>query len=353
MPTITGNITIADLVDGVTGATIVFTNESHTFTAGTDGSIADLTNFSSDISVYAGTTQYTYVTGTSPGTNQYAVGSVPNAAGLATSVNSFSSQARLTVSDTAAGGGFADAGSSNPDSASIVVPVIVNISGTLVTYNRVISLAKARGGSAKIISITPSRQTFEYEFGATNAKSTESNIVITADYQNYEAGDAAGEWSYCSGTFDTSTNPFVAVGSGQGSVGGVNNSTLTVSKEQYQSTAGNNNVVTYRVTRSTRIDQTSIVKLRDAEGAYQVVIETTNATVFKNNVGTADLTARLYRGGTEITSGITYLWKLNGATFIPSATQDSGQGTTSASVKVSAADIPNNSSRQVTCEISF
>ncbi|MDC6464980.1 hypothetical protein PQZ39_00960 [bacterium] len=349
MPTITGNITIADLVDGVTGATIVFTNESHTFTADPDGGVTNLNDFSSDVTVYAGTTQHTFVTGTSPGTNEYAIGSITTVAGLTTSVASVSSQARLTVSDTAGVAGFADAGESNPDSALIVIPVIVNISGTLQTYNRVISLAKARGGSAKVVRVTPSRQTILYEFDATNPKSGETDIVIEADYQNFDTGDDPGEWSYRAGL----SGSFVAIGSGQGTVEGTNNKTLKITPTQYQSTAGTDNVVTYRVTRDTRIDQVSIVKLRDAEGGYQVVIETTNATVFKNNNGTADLTARLYRGGTEITSGITYLWKLNGATFTPSATQESGQGTTSASVKVSAADIPDGSSRQVTCSISF
>jgi len=92
MPTITGNITIADLVDGVTGATIVFTNESHTFTADPDGEVSDLTGFSSDVAVYAGTTQFDFVTGSSPGTDEYAIGSITNVAGLATSVASDSSR---------------------------------------------------------------------------------------------------------------------------------------------------------------------------------------------------------------------------------------------------------------------
>jgi len=349
MPTITGNITIADLVDGVTGATIVFTNESHTFTAGTDGAIADLSNFSTDVSVYAGTVQYTFVTGTSPGTNQYSVGSVTVVSGLSTSVAAVNSQARLTVSDTGTSTGFADAGDSNPDSASIVIPLIVNISGTLVTYNRVISLAKARGGSAKVVRVTASRQTVLYDFGSTNPKTGETSIVIEADYQNFESGDPAGVWSYRSG----GSGSFASIGSGQGTVSGANNQSLTITKDQYQTVAGTDNVVTYRVTRATRIDQVSIVKLRDAEGGYQVVIETSDATIFKNNVGTADFTARLYRGGTEITSGITYLWKLNGATFTPSASQPSGHGTTSANIRLSAADVPDGSSRQVTCSISF
>jgi len=349
MPTITGNITIADLVDGVTGATIVFTNESHTFTADPDGEVSDLTGFSSDVAVYAGTTQFDFVTGSSPGTDEYAIGSITNVAGLATSVASVSSQARLTVADTAGGTGFADAGESNPDSAAIVVPVIVNISGTLITYNRIISLAKARGGSAKVVRVTPSRQTILYDFGATNPKSGETNIVIEADYQNFDTGDAAGAWSYRAG----GSGSFVAIGSGQGTVSGANNQSLTITPAQYQTVAGTDNVVTYRVTRATRIDQVSIVKLRDAEGGYQVVIETTDPTIFKNNVGTADFTARLYRGGTEITSGITYLWKLNGATFTPSATQPSNHGTTNANIRLSAGDVPDGSSKQVTCSISF
>ena len=350
MPTITGNITIADLVDGVTGATIVFTNESHTFSAGTDGAIADLSTFSSDISVYAGTTQYTYVTGTSPGANQYAVNSIADTAGLSTTVSSVSSQGRLAVADIAGNTtGFADAGASNPDSTSIVIPIIVNISGTLVTYNRIISLAKARGGSAKVVRVTASRQTILYDFGSTNPKTGETSVVLNADYQNFESGDAAGVWSYQVGGAGT----FTSVGSGQGTVSGTNNADLTITKDQYQSVAGTSNVVTYRITRATRIDQVSIVKLRDAQGGYQVVIETSDATVFKNNVGTADLTAKLYRGGTEITSGITYAWKLNGAVFTPSSSQPTGFGTTSASLRLSAGDIPDASSRQVTCSISF
>ena len=211
MPTITGNITIADLVDGVTGATIVFTNESHTFTAGTDGSVTDLSSFSSDVAVYAGTTQFTYVTGSSPGTDQYAIGSVVTSAGLSTSVASVSSQARLTVADTAGSAGFADAGEDNPDSASIVVPIIVNISGTLITYNRVISLAKARGGSAKIINVVASRQTVLYDFGTTSPKSGETAFVIEADFQNFETGDAAGVWSYRAGN----SGSFVALRRGR------------------------------------------------------------------------------------------------------------------------------------------
>jgi hypothetical protein len=227
--------------------------------------------------------------------------------------------------------------------------LIVNISGTLVTYNRVISLAKARGGSAKVVRVTPSRQTVLYDFGSTNPKTGETSIVIEADYQNFESGDPAGVWSYRSG----GSGSFASIGSGQGTVSGANNQSLTITKDQYQTVAGTDNVVTYRVTRATRIDQVSIVKLRDAEGGYQVVIETSDATIFKNNVGTADFTARLYRGGTEITSGITYLWKLNGATFTPSASQPSGHGTTSANIRLSAADVPDGSSRQVTCSISF
>lgn len=349
MPTITGNITIADLVDGVTGATIVFTNESHTFTAAPDGAIADLSGFSSDVAVYAGTVQYTYVTGSSPGTNQYAIGTVPTSAGLSTSVNTVSNQARLTVTDTSGGTGFADAGENNPDAASIVVPIIVNISGTLVTYNRVISLAKARGGSAKIIRVTPSRQMILYDFGATSPKSGEGNLVIEADFQNFDTGDAAGVWSYRSG----GSGSFQAVGSGQGTVSGANNQSLTITPAQYQAAAGTDNVVTYRITRDTRTDQVSIVKLRDAEGGYQVVIETSDPTVFKNNVGEADLTAKLYRGGEEVTSGLTYLWKLNGAAFTPSASQPTGYGATSASIRISAGDVPDGASRQVTCSISF
>ena len=126
MPTIAGSISISDLVDGVTGATIVFTNEAHTFTASADGEITDLSSFTTQANVYSGTTQHTYASGTTPGTDEFSFGSIvfTDGADLNAAV---SSDGTISISD--AGGvttGFDDPGTTL-DAVAMTVPVIVNI----------------------------------------------------------------------------------------------------------------------------------------------------------------------------------------------------------------------------------
>ena len=354
MPTIAGSISISDLVDGVTGATIVFSEEAYTFTASADGEITDLSSFTTQANVYSGTTQHTYASGTTPGTDEFSFGSIvfTDGADLNAAV---SSDGTISISD--AGGvttGFDDPGTTL-DAVAMTVPVIVNISGTAITYNRVVSLTKARGGSAKIVSVAPSRQAVLYDFAAVQPKSSETNIVITADYQNYDAGDAAGTWSFRSGASGT----FSAITATQGTVSGTNNDTLTITPAEYQAAAGTNDVVTYRVTRDTRIDQVSIVKIRDAEGAYQVIIASTDSIVFKNNAGTTDLEVTVFRGGVEFGPNddngdpLEYAWRRGGEVFTPTETQPSGFGVTSSQIRIDAGDIPDGDTSQFTCNVTY
>ena len=355
MPTIAGSISISDLVDGVTGATIVFSEEASTFTASADGEITDLSSFTTLAQVHSGTTQHTYASGTTPGTNEFSYSSIvfTDGADLTATV---SSDGTISIAD--AGGsttGFNDPGTTI-DSVAMTVPVIVNISGTAITYNRVVSLAKARGGSAKIVSVAPSRQVVLYDFAAVDPKSTEANIVLTADYQNYDAGDADGTWSFRSGASGT----FSAITATQGTVSGTNNDTLTITPAQYQAAADTNDVVTYRVTRDTRLDQVSIVKIRDAEGAYQVIITSTDSIVFKNNEGTTDLTVTVFRGGLEFGAdgddngdALTYRWLRAGEAFTPTVTQPTDFGLTHNQIRIGAGDIPDGDTSQFTCEVTY
>lgn len=52
------------------------------------------------------------------------------------------------------------------------------------------------------------------------------------------------------------------------------------------------------------------VYAKAGEDAYSVVIESSSGTSFRNGSGSTTLTARLYKGGTEVTSGLTYKWSL-------------------------------------------
>ena len=55
------------------------------------------------------------------------------------------------------------------------------------------------------------------------------------------------------------------------------------------------------------------------ESAYKVVIESSEGTIFKNGTISTILTAKLYQGATQVTSGLTYQWK-KGNTTISGAT---------------------------------
>ena len=357
MPTIAGSISISDLVDGVTGATIVFSEEASTFTASADGEITDLSSFTTQANVYAGTTQHTYASGTTPGANEFSFGTITFTSGADLDFD-VSSDGTISISDLGeVTTGFDDPGT-EIDAVAMTVPVIVNISGTAITYNRVVSLTKARGGSAKIVSVAPSRQAVLYDFAAVNPKSTEVNIVLTADYQNYDTGDAAGTWSFRSGASGT----FSAITATQGAVSGTNNSILTITPAQYQTAASTNDVVTYRVTRDTRIDQVSIVKIRDAEGAYQVIITSTDSIVFKNNAGTTDLTATVFRGGLVFGAApggddngdpLEYAWRRGGEVFTPTVTQPENFGVTHNQIRIDAGDVPDGDTSQFTCNVTY
>lgn len=352
MPTITGSISLSDLIDGSTGASIVFTNESHTFPATADGEVStsDLGSFSSEVAVFGGANEFGFQAATTvPATGMYSIlqSAITFTSG-ADLTAAISTLGVITVSDSAGSStGFVDAGTTI-DSVSMTVPIRVNIDGTTVVYNRVISFAKAKGGSAKTIRVTASRQSVEYAFGSSTPKSTESALTFLADFQNFADGDAAATWSFSTGGSAT-FNPITGA---TGSISGTQNSTLGVTTAQFDTALATNRVVTYRVTRDNRTDQVSVAQLVDAEGGYNVIITVTDgSTVFKNNSTTARTTLRadIYRGGVLITP-TSYAWRKNGVTFTPSV---SGQTLVARSIILGAADVEDNGTDQFSCEVTF
>ena len=355
MAVISGGVTISDLTDGLAGASVILGNESFTFTASADGEITDLSAFSSSIQVFIGTSGSTFQNNTATPTagnfsiNETNIAITPSGSDLAVAVDD--STGVITVSDN--GGvttGFDDAGTTI-DSVSIMLPVVVNVSGTVQTYNKIINLSKARGGSAKTISVITTRATMEYEFAVSTPKSTETNIGMTALFTNFLSGDAAATWSYAPVT--GSTLSFSAITSTQGTVSGTNSDTLTITPTQFDTAVGNNSAVTYRATRDGRFDQVTVVRLQDAEGGLVVQIDTDDALVFKNNIGMADLHARLFRGSVEVTTGLTYQWQKDGTNIVTTVTQPVNHGATSARIRIDAGDITNGGSNNISCNITF
>lgn len=377
MPTLAGSITIADLLDGVTGASVVLSNEAHTFSATADGEITDLSGFNSTATVFIGVTAVSFdPTGGILSTNDFDFGGTGNSDILRGSNITFTTGADLRALVSTTGVitivdlglstvGFDDFGTAI-DNVVISIPLRVNNAGTIQTYNRSISLTKARGGSAKIIQVSASRQTVTYAFSDDVPKTGQDAIVFLADFQNYDAADTAGVWRFRVGT----TGAFTDVTSGtQGTISTDvdTNDTLTVSSTQYQTARGSvEQSVTYRMIRDTRLDQVTAIRLQDAEGGYQVFVETDESTVFRNNptydanddATYADLNARIFRGGVEVLTGLTYAWVKDGQAFTLQVSQTGlGDGTnfglTQPNVRIGAADVDDNKNNLFTCNITF
>ena len=355
MAVISGGVTIFDVQDGLAGASVILGNETFTFPASADGEITDLSAFSSSLQVFIGTSTSAFENNTAtPGAAKWSINEnniVITPAGHDLSVAVNDSTGTITVAD--AGGsatGFDDAGTLI-DAVSIVIPVSVNVAGTIQIYNKIIGLTKAKGGDAKLISVLANRLTMRYEFEANTPLATETNVVLSAIFTNFLSGDAAATWTYAVNT--GSALSFASITADEGTVTGTNNSVLTVTPTQFNDTVGNNSSVAYRCTRDGRIDQVTVYRLQDAEGGLVVRVETSDALVFKNNVGMADLHARLYRGSVELTTGLTYQWQKDGVNIVPSVTQPANHGATSARLRVDAQDITDNGSEFISCNITF
>ena len=382
MPIVSGFIAVTDVTDGQAGFSIVFSNENHTFSATTTGSIqaTELAEYNNVTTVFQGADPLSFNNTASPTTAQWSISNgtlqgaaaitqSPTNAGLDVYVN-ITSTSSSTVTNAAgttitlatpiaAGGivlrdnsadvdGFADTdgGTSDIDAVTLTIPVRVrNDNGTFTSINRTISLSKARGGSAPFVRVAANAQVVEYAFQATAPTSPTSNLIFSAVAPNIVGTFV---WEYFVGT-PTATSTFIAVPAAQGTTSGTDDAVLTVSYANYNallttvgSPAAGSNSITFRArrgTNATAIDQVTVARLFDASPAYTVQITPSASTVFKNNQGTITLTADLLEGGTVITAGSSrftnftpgggststtpYRWRKNG-TLLTSANQADG-----------------------------
>lgn len=189
--------TITVVRDGSIGEdayTVVLTNESHTVPANYDGSVISLSGAYTDILVYRGGTQLSFVNSSSPGSNQFYVGSPTNiTAGYSFSRNTTTGRISLSTISTSA-----------TDTGSCTIPIKLPNGKTI---NKTFSITRARRGipgatgpqgpsgvngkDAFYVSITSSDQIFKYATGAT----TPTPTSITFSAQAY--GDSATfQWEY-------------------------------------------------------------------------------------------------------------------------------------------------------------
>ena len=396
MPTVSGFTTVADLVDGLAGATIVFSNEAHVFTADAEGAIAvgttgrNLPDYSNQVSIYNGSTQATYADLAVPtDNNTWTVAGSADVAGEAYRTLDLTNDLQLRIADTTgtmtlhdrntATTGFVDIGGA--DNILLIIPIVIRISGTNVTYNRSLSLAKALGGSAPFIRMEATRQTVAYDFGGDDPQTGQPDIVFTATSFNF-SGTPAGVWRF---SVDGAAFQTITSGAGMTIVGAnTDSSTLTLTSAGYDGHLGDGSVVTYRFERtsmgaSASADQVSVVKLEDADAGGAVVIAVlAGSAILKNNPTYSasdtstfvDLEAQLYVGGNRVndtffTTGIdrgtlTFAWSKNnvlipatGAGSLQLVAQPANYGRQAYRIRVIGLDIEDGGTETYSCAVTY
>lgn len=78
------------------------------------------------------------------------------------------------------------------------------------------------------------------------------------------------------------------------------------------------------------------------DSAYKVVIESSDGTMFKNGTGSKTLTAKLFKGNDQVTTGLTYTWYKDSTVI---------SGATSSSITVAASDVTGTSTYE--CVIGY
>lgn len=341
--TVTGVATVSDVRDGISPPTIYLTNENHTFVATATGDVTDFTSFFTDVQVFVGTTQYSYVASNPTGT-QFTIGTPVVSVGDNLNV-AVSSAGRITVSDDGSQStGFAHGDANNQ--AMVTIPVTV--AGFTATFNRVISFSKSIGGSAPIIRISANTQTVEYDQNGAIART--ANIVVSAQEENFNDPGTV-TFTYRRGA----TGNFVALsGTGITLNNSVSPETATITPAAFNTLLGSERTVTIRATRGTVFDQITIARVNDGEAAITVVVTTTSGSnVLRSDTEVVVLRADVYQSGTLLTPGNdwTYLWSKDG-TALTSAnqvamtgiTQQAGEGFNQRSLRIQGDGITDNGS---------
>ena len=198
MATLTGAISIADLVDGLAGASIVGSNEVHTFIATPEGMIDDseLTSFANSYTVFVGTDQRSFETGQGDPSAGYTISNTVVTSGAELTVT-ISNAGVITVTDAGSNSGFANADVLSSVTITVTLRVFIQ-SGSIAQYTKTIVLTKAKGGNARVVRAVANKQTFEFARGASSAKDVTFNnsLTIIGNSYGFVAADAGALWTH-------------------------------------------------------------------------------------------------------------------------------------------------------------
>ncbi len=330
------SVTIFDVVDGSDPIVAYQTNPAHTFIASSDGAVtaAVVNSYSNLIYCYIGGDKATASTATSDAAmaNSSFRLSSSSGAGNAVTVSAagwpasadwdYTAETDQAIKLTAP---LSALSNSTPDSATAILHIrIKNAAGTVSSVNQDISFTKALAGSnSNVITLTSKTNIFTANSAGT-IDDGQGDIVVTIETQG-SPGDQTYEVALNGGDFVTRTSAFSNAGQiyrwddnltgpGQSGTIGATAQRLFISDNNL---GDGNNSYQLRVSGADGgSDTLNIVKVSrgvDAANAIVVSVSSSTTDVF-SSTDTADktLTARAYdqSSGSEITTGLTYDWRL-------------------------------------------
>lgn len=335
MATARGVVTVTDIADGLPTISIIQTNENHSFTAASDGSVeaSERTAFRNNIAVLVGDTQAGYVTSTPTVNNTFTIGtlSVTPSGDITPRLGTDSLSAILGTGNIIQAAMVIDAIADDARDVQVRLPIIVRRLGVNVTLIAIVTFSKAIGGSAQSVQVEANRRQFVFTSSAATT-STDEDIVLTA------TGDGnTGDFTWTRSVDAGTSEPVPA-----GQISGTNNNTVTIPDTDFASA----NNITYRASRGTAADRVSIFRINEIQPFYIVPRVTSGALDLKNNEGTVTIVADVYEGGNEISSysGWTFTW--NGP---PANDADGTRITLTSSVSgITLANLASGVNRQIT-----
>ena len=379
-----GAITITDITDGADPISAFLTNENHTFSASTSGTVppTEITAFSSSVQIFVGGTAGVFQTAAVGPSTTKGRFNIANPA----SVNGWN------VDVTSAGVlSLTSAGTTNSQQVNVVTTIATGAGTVSVTL--VLTLSRVNAGSGgEIITLSASKQTFTFNnAGTALSPSVQPNVSFI-----YTGTKTAGSTVDFRQIVTSSSDTVI---SETALVSGIARTTVTSASTTFSGTItmeetdfSPNNIYTVKVrilNGSTVVaeDSISVVKVQEGNtgaNAVNVKVVSSNGDTFKNAAGTAKtLTAEIRDAvdGSLIThvgtasgqTSVHYDWRIgevNGSVVrldsgtrnvkstssVPDTTGGStatGTGTSFSTIIVGAEDVVDGSTQQFSCIVTI
>jgi hypothetical protein len=271
---------ISDGADGIDALTIINTNQSHTFPAGSDGVVSDYSNSGTDIKVFEGTASLSYDgVGTSDGT--WTVSSAQSPAATLTIGSITDNGDDITIGDHSS--------MSNSVSNVTITYTITGKrkNGTDFEVDTTQTITKAKdGATAKNLTVTSDSQVYVFDDAADNT-AADDTIRVYINQQNLSATIGTGDITITDALAGSITTPSLTGTVTDGT--GEQYFDITFNTSSGDITSKTQLPVSILVQKDSITDSTSLNKLEGgASNAPMYFISALNGTQIKNSKGNLD-----------------------------------------------------------------